>query len=384
MKALNCTPYEMMIPNIVKSEGCYVYDDAGKAYMDMESGVWCTSIGHNHPSVGRAIGNQLGISGHVGYRYSASIVEQAAGMVLDVMGTPDGRCVFLSAGSEAVELAVQAAIRIQGTAKPYVLCLNNYFLSSYGQSAQRPQRNWIAIDVPATQDTQWQQEVDNLPFDRIGAFVFEPGNASGLVKLPPKDFIACIASRIKEHGGLIVVDEVTTGIGRTGKWFGFEHYGLSPDIVACGKGIGNGYPVSCVAMREGIAERLLGTGFRYAQSHQNDPLGCAVISAVLTEITEKNLIANAAQMGEFFVGRLTGLCDENGYIAEVRGRGLMIAVELLPSAPIERIHRSLCESGYLVGMNVPNRVLRIYPPLMIERDMIESFAGGFRQVLDRF
>ncbi len=380
VKALNCTPYELAIKNIVKSEGCYLYDDTGKRYMDLESGVWCTAIGHNHPAVSRAIARQLGVISHVGYRYSCDVVEQAAEAVLDVLQLPKGKCVFLSSGSEAVEFAVQVAKRIQGEDKPYTLYIKNHFLSSYGQSAQRPHTDWIGIDVSLT-NPQWEQEVEQLPFDQIGTVVFEPGNASGLVKCPPKERIATLASRVKENGGLLVVDEVTTGIGRTGKWFGFEHYGLSPDMVACGKGIGNGYPVSCIAMGDAIAERLLATGFRYAQSHQNDPLGCAVVLAVLDEIKKDNLIENAAQMGSYFAQQLRDLsgCIDN--ILQIRGVGLMIAVQLKPNVPIEHIHQCLLDHGYILGMNVPNAVLRIYPPLMITRQMIDAFIHDFIMVL---
>ena len=318
---------------------------------------------------------------HVGYRYSCDVVEQAASEVLTLLGLENGKCVFLSSGSEAVEFATQAGDRISGNEKPYILYLKNHFLSSYGQSAARLPDKWIPVDVSISNKQQWKQELDRLPFDKIGTFVFEPGNASGLVQLPPKEYISQIIEQVRVHSGLIVVDEVTTGFGRTGAWFGFEHYNISPDIVACGKGMGNGYPVSCVAMRGELAERLLDMGFIYAQSHQNDPLGCAVACSVISEIRDRGLIAQSADIGRYFKDKLILLAEKCEHISAVRGIGLMLAVTLSSDAPIEQIHSELFEAGYIVGMNVQNRVLRIYPPLIIARPMVDAFIECCENIL---
>ena len=349
--------------------------------MDLESGVWCTSIGHNHLSVKQALIDQMERIGHVGYHYSCDVVERAASEVITLLGLENGKCVFLSSGSEAVEFATQAGGRISGDEKPYILYLKNHFLSSYGQSSSRLPDRWIPIDVSTGDEQQWKQALDRLPFDKIGAFVFEPGNASGLVRLPPKERIAQIAEQVTVHGGLIVVDEVTTGFGRTGAWFGFEHYDISPDIVACGKGMGNGYPVSCIAMRGKLAEQLLDMGFLYAQSHQNDPLGCAVVCSVISEIRDRGLIAQAADVGRYFKDKLIFLAEKCERISAVRGIGLMLAVALSPDAPIEQIHSELFEAGFIVGINVPNRVLRIYPPLILDRQMVDAFITCFESIL---
>ncbi len=116
-----------------------------------------------------------------------------------------------------------------------------------------------------------------MPFEDIAGLIFEPGSASGLVKFPPHGLVQTLVGIIRQRGGLLVVDEVTTGLGRTGAWYGFEHYALQPDIVALGKALGNGYPVSAVAMTHDLADRLEQDGFHYVQSHQNDPLGCAIV-----------------------------------------------------------------------------------------------------------
>lgn len=380
MPAMNATPYPVYNEDITAAKGCYVYDGSGRRWADMEAGVWCAALGHGHEAVNQALVLQLEQVAHSGYRASQPVVRRAAQSLLDILGMGAGQCVFLSSGSEAVELAVQAAMRMAPEDKPHVLCLQDFFLSSYGQSASRPDARWISLPMPG--ETGWQEAIDRLPFDRIGVFAFEPGNASGTVRLPGREAIREIVRRVRGAGGLVVADEVTTGMGRTGKWFGFEHYGFTPDIVACGKGLGNGYPVSAVALGEGLAERLLATGFRYAQSHQNDPLGCAVVQAVIGAMQAEDVLRRAAEMGAYFLAGLEGLAARHPLIAQVRGRGLMLAVELAEGAPLEAIHRQLYERGYVAGMNLPRNVLRAYPPLVVEKETVDGFLDAMAWALE--
>lgn len=379
MKTLNCI-YEMLNPSVVSSDNCCVTDENGKRYVDFESGVWCTSIGHNNKQVNEAILRQMNIISHTGYRYSNRIVDEAAEKVLNLFGFTDGKCVFLSSGSEAVEFAVQAVKKIMN--RPYFLCLKNHFLSSYGSSAARTEEEWISLDLSEYRGDP-SVFLANVPFDKIGAFVFEPGNASGTVKLPPEDLIKSIGVRVHENDGFIVVDEVTTGVGRTGKWFGYEYYDISPDIVSCGKGIGNGYPVSVIAISGRAADLIEKSGFKYGQSHQNDPLGCAVIKEVISIIQSNNYIQRASEIGLFLEKELNTLMAKHNCIKEVRGRGLMFAVEFVQSTdfPLEIIHRKLFDAGYITGMNIPANLLRFYPPLTIEKEHITGLANALDYIL---
>ena len=382
LKILNCN-YEMLNPAIVSSDNCYIVDENGKKYIDFEAGVWCASLGHNNRQINEAIVRQMGIVSHVGYRYTTKIVDEAADKVLKLVGFTEGKCVFLNSGSEAVEFGVQLAKKIMG--KPYFLCLNNYFLSSYGISASRNKEEWISLDLSEYGGNP-HDFLKGVPFDKIGAFVFEPGNASGTAKLPPKDLIKAIEDKIKENDGIIVVDEVTTGIGRTGKWFGFEHYNMRPDIVSCGKGIGNGYPVSVIALTErtaGLAEK---SGLRYAQSHQNDPLGCAVVKEVISIIEHNGIIQRAASMGAILESELKSLSNKYECIKTIRGVGLMLVMEFCQDKklPLEKIHREIFDAGYIVGVNPLANLLRFYPPLTIEEAHIKSMAGALDTILSRY
>lgn len=382
MKILNCH-YEMLNPNIISSDNCYVIDEKGKRYVDFESGVWCTSLGHNNKQVNEAIIKQMNMVSHVGYRYSARIVDEAAEKVLELFGFKDGKCVFLSSGSEAVEFGVQVARKIMDNS--YFLCLNSYYLSAYGISASRSGEQWISLDL-SEYNGNLDDFLKDVPFDKIGAFVFEPGNASGTVKLPPKDLIKAIEDRIRENNGIIIVDEVTTGTGRTGKWFGFEHYDMQPDIVSFGKGIGNGYPVSVVALSKYISDILEKTNFRYAQSHQDDPLGCAVVKEVISIIENNDFIQRSAKMGAILDYELNSLLKKHKCIKEVRGVGLMFVMEFQKdeNIPLEKIHKELFDAGYITGVNVPANLLRFYPPLTIEDIQIKSMASSLDTILLKY
>jgi acetylornithine aminotransferase len=382
LKTLNCN-FEMLNSAVVSSDNCCVIDECGKTYVDFEAGVWCASLGHNNKQINEAIINQMNIISHTGYRYSTKIVDEAAEKILNLLSFIDGKSVFLSSGSEAVEFSVMAAKKIMG--KPYFLCLNNYFLSSYGISAARDKKEWISLDLSEYNGSA-HKFLENVPFDEVGAFIFEPGNASGTVKLPPKDLIKVIESKIRENNGVIVVDEVTTGIGRTGKWFGFEHYGIRPDVVVLGKGIGNGYPVSVVAFSKKVADLVEISGLKYAQSHQNDPLGCAVAKEVISIIERDNYIQRSAELGLMLEYELKFLLEKHKCIKEIRGIGLMFVAEFVQSEnfPLEKIHKELFDLGYITGVIVLANLLRFYPPLTIEKEQIKCMINALDTILCKY
>lgn len=380
--------HEIVKTDFVRGQGCYLYDSQDRQYIDFEAGIWCTALGNNHPRVKQAIHNQVEKLIHLGTRYPSALAEAAAVDVLRVVGLEGGKCLFLSSGSEAVEFGVQAARRITG--KPYLLCLSGAYLAAYGSAGRKNEREWYSFDWEACRACPHPDgcgqcvHFNEMPFDQIGGFVFEPGNGSGLVQLPPKQLVKSLADRVKQMGGLVVVNEITTGMGRTGEWFGFHHYDLQPDIVAVGKGLGNGYPVSAAVMTAQIAAGLEDGQFRYAQSHQNDPLGCAVAIEVIAVMREEALVARSKQVGERFLQELKNLSARHAAIKEVRGRGLMIAVELESdpqNVQADCVYQALLEKGFLVGCSPAAGVLRFYPALTIDEEHIGQLLEAFDSIL---
>jgi len=378
---LNCTGHMLKLPNIVDSEGAYLLDDRGNRYLDLESGVWCTPLGHKNARVNAAIARQSNSISHAGFCFSNDIVEEAAQSVLSITGLEGGKCVFLCSGSEVIELARQICKDI--TQKPVTMCLHDAYLGSYSSVIDR-RNGWHLFDwrecaaCPDREDCKKEcPKLKDIP-DDISEFIFEPGSASGFVRFPPASLIRNIVKIIRAQGGKIIVNDVTTGMGRTGEWFGYNHYRIEPDLVAIGKGLGNGYPVSALAINRETAGDLEQGTFKYVQSHQNDPLGAAVAREVITVLATDGLISRAAILGEKFLQELQTLTNSK-HITEVRGRGLMFAVDFAERAVGDRTYDQLLEMGYIVC----NRggMFRIDPPLMIEEADFIGFVEEFRGLL---
>ena len=187
-----------------------------------------------------------------------------------------------------------------------------------------------------------------------------------------------IVEIVRKNGGKIIVNEVTTGVGRTGKWFGYQHYDLEPDMIAIGKGIGNGYPVSVAVINKTTIEELEKKSFKYSQSHQNDPLGAAVVREVIQIIESNNLISAAKQKEVQFLPQLESLID-NEIILAVRGRGLMFAVDLVNKNIANDIYCELIEQGFIVGNR--GTTFRIDPPLVITENEFTEFIKTFKAII---
>ncbi len=253
---LNCTGHDLKIPNIVDSEGLYLFDENGKQYMDLESGVWCTALGHKNSRVNEVIMNQINSIMHTGFCYSNEILDEAAKSILSITDLPGGKCVFLCSGSEAIEILRQISRQVTGRDK--TLALHDAYLGSYSSVINRNE-GWHIFDWQKCKTCPQQDECDpgcdelqNIPKD-IAEFIFEPGSASGFVRFPPKALIQNMVDIVRKNNGKIIANEVTTGTGRTGKWFGYQHYGMEPDMISIGKGIGNGYPVSVAVLSSALA-----------------------------------------------------------------------------------------------------------------------------------
>ena len=381
--------YDLSLRNIVRAENCYLYDESGNRYVDLESGVRCTAVGHSHPRILDVLNQQAGRIAHTGFSYAHSIVEESARKILSLHGLDDGRCAFLCSGSEAVEFGVRVAQAI--SARPMLLTLADSYFGAYGSAHARQQDEWFSFDWLACADCDSDGGCGDtcahwaaIPFDRIGGFLFEPGSSSGLVRFPPEKLIRSLVAAVKAEGGLLLVNEVTTGVGRTGKWFGYQHYDLTPDIVAMGKGIGNGYPVSATAMSDKVAARMAGSNFKYAQSHQNDPLGAAIALEVVRIIEEEKLIERGKNMGVVLLDGLEEIRAGTARITDIRSRGLMAAVDLKDDAKAAftaTAQQALVYNGYLVAQRPGLNTLRIDPALTIERSDLAAFLSVMGKIV---
>ena len=379
----HCTGHALKIPAVTASQGAYVMDSDGKRYMDLESGVWCVSLGHANSRVNATIMDQIGRLTHSGFNYNSVVVEEAAQRILEVTGHKNGRCVFLCSGSEAIEIARQIARHITGFSQS--MTLHDSYLGSYSSVLDRS-RGWYVFNWERCTHCTCRETCDrgcellqNIPRE-IADFVFEPGSSSGFVRFPPKALIKNISKIVHENGGKVIANEVTTGIGRTGKWFGHHHYDLDCDLIAMGKGLGNGYPVSATSINAETVRQLDDKSFHYSQSHQNDPLGAAVAKEVIQQISDNDLIAKAEQNGAEFLSQLQSLVDDK-FVLSVRGRGLMFALDLANAEVARFIHDALLVKGFIVGLR--GGFFRIDPPLILTLEEFDGFIAAFKDVIAR-
>ncbi|HSH20205.1 MAG TPA: aspartate aminotransferase family protein [Draconibacterium sp.] len=378
------TGHQLKIGNIVDSDNCYLYDTNGNRFIDLESGVWCTSVGHNNKRINKVITAQINKITHTGFCYCHPQIDETAKRILEITGIDKGKCEFLCSGSEAVEYGMRVARKI--SEKPLALTFSDSYFGAYGDAAAKNENRWHIynwLDCSCKNESGCTgdcEDFQKIPFEDIGIFLFEPGSSSGLVRFPPNRLIKKIVLRIKENNGVVMANEITTGIGRTGKWFGYQHYDFVPDVVAIGKGIGNGYPVSITVISDEIAGKLENTGFLYSQSHQNDPLGAVVANEVIAMVSEEKLLKKSSEQGEWLMNSIRQLDPQKKIIKEVRGRGLMIVVEFHRNA--HAVYEELLKRAIIVAKRSNAEALRIDPALTIKKETLELFIDAMREIIE--
>lgn len=359
---------------IVKSKDCYQYDSEGKEYIDFESGVWCANLGHCNDRIAKIVEKQAKESIHHGYRFRNLFSEELSTELQRLIGFRNGSSVFLSSGSEAVNLAITLSRNLTGRNK--VLKINNSYLSAYG-FGQISKENENLVNVEFNN----LDSIKNVDFNEISALVLETGGASvEMVRFPDFEFISHLIDCVKKNNCLIIAEEVTTGIGRLGKWFGFQHYDVIPDIVVTGKALGNGFPISAVTISSVLTEKFKQSPFVYAQSHQNDPFGCAIGLEVIKIIEETDLISISNAVGIYFKEQLELVMNNHkDKVKEVRARGLMLALEFKDDFDGKKISDSLFESGNVIGFKL--NILRFLPPLTIKTNDIDKMIDKLNSLL---
>jgi acetylornithine/N-succinyldiaminopimelate aminotransferase len=360
--------------SIVKSKDCYLYDSEGKKYIDFEAGVWCANIGHSNQQVIKRMNRQIKESIHHGYHFRNKHAEELSLKLQQLIGFSNGASVFLSSGSEAVNLSITLARFFTGRKK--ILKIDHSYLCAFG-FGQISDENDSSVSLKNND----LLSVDKIDFKNIAAFVIETGGASlGVVRFPDHGFIKKVTEICKQNDCLIIAEEVTTGLGRLGKWFGFQHYDFIPDIVVTGKAMGNGYPVSAVTMSSALLGKFEQSPFRYAQSHQNDPLGCSVALEVINVMESSILVDRSRTTGEYFRKQLERIKDRHpDKIKEIRARGLMLAAEFNEHIDGELISKQLFDKGFVVGFKF--NTLRFLPPLTIKHSDIYKMVRKLDELL---
>lgn len=362
---------------LVRGEGSYLWDADGRRHLDFLAGIAVTSLGHAHPAFVEAVSTQAATLAHVSNYFATPPQLALAARLKRLAGAGiDGRVFFSNSGAEANEAAFKLARLHGGSERPRILALENGFhgrtMGSLALTAKASMRAPFepmpagVEHIPATIEA-----LEAAMDDRVAAIIVEPiQGEAGVVELP-EGYLAAARSLTLAHGALLIVDEIQTGAGRTGEWFGFSHEGITPDAITLAKGIGGGFPIGAL-VTFGAASALFTPG-SHGSTFGGNPLATAVADAVLAEIESAGLVENAARRGAELREILLGI--DSPLIDGVRGRGLLIGVAL--TVPVAgEVVAAAQERGLIVNAANPETV-RIAPALTIGDAELAEFRELF-------
>ncbi|MFJ4897326.1 acetylornithine transaminase [Streptomyces sp. NPDC088727] len=364
---------------LVRGEGAVYWDANGKKYLDFLGGIAVNALGTAHPAVVDAVREQIGRLGHVSNLFVTEPQVRLAERLLTLSGRP-GRVFFANSGAEANETALKIG-RLTGRSR--VVAAQGAFhgrtmgaLALTGQPAKRDPFRPLpggVTHVPFGDAEALRAAVDT----DTALVVLEPVQGENGVVVPPLGYLAAAWEITRATGALLVLDEVQTGIGRTGHWFEHRAHGVEPDIVTLGKGLGGGLPIGAT-LAFGAAAGLLTPG-THGTTFGGNPVACAAALAVLDTIAADRLLSRVTRQGESLREGIEGL--DHPLVDHVRGAGLLLAVVL--TEPLAReSERALEDAGFLVNAVTPG-VIRLAPPLIIADDEVAAFLRALPGALDQ-
>jgi acetylornithine/N-succinyldiaminopimelate aminotransferase len=368
---------------LTRGEGCYVWDESGKKYLDFLAGIAVNSLGHAHPVFVDAVSRQAATLAHVSNYFTTAPQLELAERLKRITGAGgEGRVYFGNSGAEANEAAFKLArLNRSGGNRHRVLALHDSFhgrtmgaLALTGKPSLRDAFEPMPSGVEHIDSTieALERSIDGS----VSALIVEPiKGEAGVVELPD-GFLARARELTAEHGVLLILDEIQTGAGRTGSWFAYEQSGIFPDAVTMAKGMGGGFPIGAL-VTFGWASELFQRGM-HGSTFGGNPLATATADAVLREIESAGLVQNAAVRGEQLKRIIHDL--HSPHVAEVRGRGLLIGVGL--STPVAGEVAAAALANGLIVNAANDSSIRIAPPLIVGDDEVRIFAERFRAALD--
>ncbi|MDY5655610.1 MAG: aminotransferase class III-fold pyridoxal phosphate-dependent enzyme [Prevotella sp.] len=374
--------YPLFDINIVKGEGCKVWDEKGQEYLDLYGGHAVISIGHCHPHYVERLTAQLNRLGF----YSNSVInrlqEQLAGRIGQLSGYDDYQLFLINSGAEANENALKLASFKNGRTR--VLSAAKAFHGRTSLAVEVTNNPKIIAPINANGHTTylplndlevWRQE---LAKGDVCACIIECIQGVGGIQLVSEEFAQGLQQLCHEYGAVLIADEIQCGYGRSGRFFAHQWLGIRPDLITCAKGIGNGFPMGAVLISPDFKPEYGQLGTTFGGNH----LACTAALAVLDVMEQEQLVENARQVGDYLMERLKQLQQQCPHIVEVRGRGLMIGIELdMPHKDLRS--RLLFEEHVFTGCASTN-ILRLLPPLSFTRDMADRFVEKFSHVLNAY
>ena len=356
---------------IVKGQGSNVWDETGKKYLDFGSGISVCNLGHSHPAIASAVAEQCTKLLHTSNLY---MTENAPALAEKISKASfNGKVFFCNSGAEANEGLIKFARKWGSDKGRYeIICMEDSFhgrsLATLAATGRKKYREGFGPDVEGFHHVPFGDldAVKAKISDKTAAIMLEPVLGEGGVRPGTQEFLEGVRHLCDEHGILMMCDEVQTGLGRTGKMFGYQHFGIEPDAMSMAKALGNGIPMGAFTVKakyEGIL--VPGT---HATTFGGTPIACAAGLAVFDTFEKENVLANCGEKSETILKALNELKDKYDFISEVRGLGLMIGIDV--SVPTGDVLSKALEKG-LILLTAGENTIRLLPPLNISTEEAE-------------
>jgi acetylornithine aminotransferase len=363
---------------LARGEGAHVWDVDGNEYVDLLGGIAVNALGHAHPAIVEAVAGQLGTLGHISNFFTSAPQVELAEKLLTLLGKQpgEGRVFFTNSGTEANEAAFKLTRR---TGRTHIVVAEGSFHGrTMGALALTSKEAYRKPFEPLPGDVTFVPygDADALAAavtDETAAILLEPIQGEAGVVVPPEDYLAAARAVADQHGALLWLDEIQSGMGRTGEWF-VHHPDLRPDIVTVAKGLGGGFPIgACIGL--GAAGTLLEPG-NHGTTFGGNPVACAAALAVIRTIEDEELLEHATVLGQ----KLRDGLAADPRVTEVRGAGLFVGLELAADASAE-VAAAALKAGFIVNNATPTRI-RLAPPLVLSEDDVNAFLVAWPGILD--
>lgn len=354
-----------------RGEGVYLFTESGKKYLDALSGIAVCSLGHAHPAITEAISLQASKLVHTSNLYRIEAQEVLADRLMSISGMT--KAFFCNSGAEANEAAIKIARKYgheQGIKAPTILTMNGSFhgrtMAALSATGNPKVHEGFEPLVPGFKHVEYNSSeavaVGSDDSDCVAVMV-EPVQGEGGVVVPERNYLEKLRELCDKRNMLLMLDEVQCGIGRTGEWFAYQHENVLPDVVMSAKALGNGVPIGACLAR-GAAGDVLGPG-THGSTFGGNPLACSAALAVLDVIRDQRLLERARTLGDFFVSAFGKKFSKRKEVLEVRGKGLMVGIEL--DRPCGDLVAMCLNAGVLINVAAQN-VVRLLPPLILSDD----------------
>jgi acetylornithine aminotransferase len=376
----------VMMPNygtpplaLARGAGCRVWDADGNQYLDLIAGIAVSALGHAHPAIVNAVSSQVAKLAHISNLFVHEPGVALAERLLALLRA-DGRVFFCNSGAEANEAAIKLVRRRQPAGKPVVAAIGSFHGRTMGSLAITGKDSIREPFGPFGMDVRWVPYGDITALagavdSDVAAVFLEPTLGEGGVVPPPDGYLRAVRQACDEAGALLVLDEIQSGIGRTGEWFAHPQEGIGPDVLTLAKGLGGGLPIgACVGF--GDCGSALGKG-DHGSTFGGNPIACAAALAVIDTIDSENILASVKAVGDALASGIAAI--EHPLLKGVRGSGLWLAAVLTAEAA-PAVNAVAQARGYLVNAVQPNAV-RLAPPLILSRTEAEEFVAALPAIL---